>query len=31
MKVNFQNSRSSDDIDMEFGPVTKTDKRDKTT
>ena len=31
IKVNCQNSRTSDDIDMKLGPVTKPDKRNKTT
>ena len=30
MKENFQNSRTSNDIDMKVGPVTKVDKRNKT-
>ena len=30
IKVNCHNSRTSDDIDMELGPVTKLDKRNKT-
>ena len=30
-KENCHNSRTSDDIDMNLGPVTKLDKRDKTT
>ena len=30
MKVNCHNSRASDDIDMKLGPVTKLDKRNKT-
>ena len=30
MKVNCHNSRTSDDIDLKFGPVTKLDKRNKT-
>ena len=31
IKENCYNSRTSDYIDMEFGPVTKIDKRNKTT
>ena len=31
IKVNCHNSRASDDIDMKLGPVTKLDKRNKTT
>ena len=31
MKINFHNSRTSDDIDMKLQPVTKIDKRNKTT
>ena len=31
MKENCHNSRTSDDIDMKLGPVTKFDKRNKTT
>ena len=31
MKENCHNSRTSDDIDMKLGPVTKIDKRNKTT
>ena len=31
MKENCHNSRSNDDIDMKLGPVTKLDKRNKTT
>ena len=31
IKENGHNSRTSDDIDMKFGPVTKLDKRNKTT
>ena len=31
MKGNCHNSRISDDIDMKLGPVTKLDKRNKTT
>ena len=31
MKVNCHNSRASDDTDMKLGPVTKRDKRNKTT
>ena len=31
IKVNCRNSRTSDDIDMKLGPVTKLDKRKKTT
>ena len=31
IKENYQNSRTSDNIDMELGPVTKTEKRKKTT
>ena len=31
IKENCHNSRTSDDIDMKFGPVTKLDKRNKTT
>ena len=31
MKENCQNSRTSDDIDMKLGPVTKFAKRNKTT
>ena len=31
LKRNFHNSRTSDDIDMKPGPVTKLDKRNKTT
>ena len=31
IKGNCQNSRTSDDINMELGPVTKLDKRNKTT
>ena len=27
MKEDYHNSRTSNDIDMELGPVTKTDKR----
>ena len=30
MKENFHNSRTSDDIDMEFGPETKLGKKNKT-
>ena len=30
-KVNCCNSRTSDDIEMKFGPVTKLDKRNKET
>ena len=30
IKENFPNSRTSDDIDIKFGPVTKIDKRNKT-
>ena len=30
IKVNYHNSRTSDDIDMKLGPVTKLDKRNKT-
>ena len=30
IKENCHNSRISDDIDTKFGPVTKTDKRNKT-
>ena len=29
MKRNCHNSRTSDDIDMKLGPVTKPDKRNK--
>ena len=31
IKENFHNSRTSGDIDMKLGPVTKLDKRNKTT
>ena len=31
MKKNCYNSRTSDDTDMKLGPVTKLDKRNKTT
>ena len=31
IKENCQNSRTSDDSDMKLGPVTKLDKRNKTT
>ena len=31
MKENCHNSRTSDDTDMKLGPVTKLDKRKKTT
>ena len=31
IKINFHNSRISDDIDMKVGPVTKLDPRNKTT
>ena len=31
IKENCYNSRTSDDIDMKLGPVTKLDKRNKTT
>ena len=31
IKRNFHNSRTSDDNDMKLGPVTKIDKRNKTT
>ena len=31
IKVNCHNSRTSDGIDMKLGPVTKLDKRNKTT
>ena len=31
IKENFHNSRTSNDIDMKLGPVTKLDKRNKTT
>ena len=31
IKVNCHNSRTSDDIDMKLGPVTKLHKRNKTT
>ena len=31
IKENFHNSRTSDDIDMKLGPVTKLDKGNKTT
>ena len=31
IKVNCQNSRTSDDVDMKLGPVTKLDKRNKAT
>ena len=31
IKQNFLNSRTSDDIDMKLGPVTKIDKRNKMT
>ena len=31
IKENCHNSRTSDDIDMKFGPVTKLDKRNKIT
>ena len=31
IKENCRNSRTSDDIDMKLGPVTKLDKRNKTT
>ena len=31
IKVNCHNCRTSDDIDIKFGPVTKLDKRSKTT
>ena len=31
IKENYHNSRTSDDIDMKLGPVTKLDKRNKTT
>ena len=30
-KENWHNSRNRDDIDMKLGPVTKLDKRNKTT
>ena len=30
LKTNCHNSRTSDDIDMNLGPVTKLDKRNKT-
>ena len=30
-KENFHNSRTSDDIDITLGPITKLDKRNKTT
>ena len=29
IKINWHNSRTSDDIDMEVGPITKLDKRNK--
>ena len=31
LKDNFHNSRFSDDIEMKIGPITKHDKRNKTT
>ena len=31
LRENYHNSRTSDDIDMKLGPVTKLDKRNKTT
>ena len=31
IKENYNNSRTSDDINMKLGPVTKRDKRNKTT
>ena len=31
IKENYRNSRTSHDIDMKLGPVTKIDKRNKTT
>ena len=31
IKENCHNSRTSDDVDMKLGPVTKLDKRNKTT
>ena len=31
IKENFRNSRTSNDIDIKFGPVTKPDKRNKKT
>ena len=31
IKENCHNSRTNDDIDMKLGPVTKLDKRNKTT
>ena len=31
IKENCHNSRTNDDIDMKLGPVTKRDKRNKTT
>ena len=31
IKENYHNSRTTDDIDMKLGPVTKTDKRNKIT
>ena len=31
IKENCHNSRASDDIDMKLGPVTKLDKKNKTT
>ena len=31
IKVNYHNSRVSDDIEMNLGPITKLDKRNKTT
>ena len=31
IKGNYHNSRTSDDNDMKLGPVTKLDKRNKTT
>ena len=31
IKVNCHNFRTSDDIDMKLGPITKPDKRNKTT
>ena len=31
IKENCHNSRTSDDIDMKIGPITKLDKRNKTT
>ena len=31
MKENYHNSRSSDEIDMKFGPVTTRDKRNNVT